>query len=195
MYRIIIIISSSSSTGHWGSSCCIDSSATWVPKKYTPPRNYQFSISPIMFGSGREVGFRKGREKGSWGWALPQFRFIVSFCNFFALHYESQTMYVYQNEGPRGESQGHVPNFGESSLICGLYLACGTEHKIPLKKRKIPTQNGIPSHFFGGKFHSVKLHQFRTTNSWPHLYVLNSIQFQLSKRKGLTNEAPVSRLM
>ncbi len=145
MYRIIISSSSSSSTGHWGSSCCIDSSATWVPKKYRPPRNYQFSIPPIMFGSGWEVGFWKGREKESWGWALPQFCFIVSFCNFFALHYESQTMYVYQNEEPPGESQAHVPNFGESSSVGFTWHAAQNVTSHSKNRKSQPEMEFLPT--------------------------------------------------
>lgn len=80
------------------------------------------------------------------------------------------------------------------SLICGLYLACGTECNIPLKKQKIPTQNGIPSHFFGGKFHSVKLVSFTLwIPGHIFMYWIPS-NFNWAKSKGLNSKSQMKHL-
>lgn len=80
------------------------------------------------------------------------------------------------------------------SLICGLYLACGTECNIPLKKQKIPTQNGIPSHFFGGKFGSVNLVSF-TLRIPCHIFMYwIPSNFNWAKRKGLNSKSQMKHL-
>ncbi len=102
--------------------------------------------------SGREGKMRAG------GGLFPNFVSLFH-CFIFALHYEPQTMYVYQNEGPQGESQGHVPNLGESSSV-GFTCHAAQNITSHSKNRKSQTQNGTPSHFYGGKFRSVKLVSF-----------------------------------
>jgi hypothetical protein len=84
-------------------------------QKSTDPLETTTSLFlPSCLGLGGKWDSGREGKRRAGGGLFPNF---VSLCNFFALHYESQTMYVYQDEGPRGESRGRVPNFGEASSV------------------------------------------------------------------------------
>jgi hypothetical protein len=130
-------------------------------KKYRPPRNYQFYISPIMFGSGWEVGFWKGREgkRRAGGGLFPNFVSLFHFAIFLPCTMSPRRCMCTKMRHPEVRAKA-MSQILVNPHLWALPGMRHTECNIPLRKQKIPTQNGIPSHFFGGKFRSVKLVSF-----------------------------------